>query len=210
VYTLYHAPSTASMAPHILLRELRAPHQLSLVDTKNGGQRTPEYLRLNPNARVPTLVDGDLVIYEAAAICLHLCDRHPDGGFAPAVGSGARAHFYQWLIYLTNSVQADEMLYFYPERYADEPQREALQAAVVDRVAAMFGQVDGVLAGRPYLLGDAFTAVDIYLFMLSRWTRNMPRKARELPHLGPYLARIMARRAVQEAYAIEGLAEPYY
>ena len=210
MYTLYHAPATASMAPHILLRELRVPHELALVDTKNGGQRTPEYLRLNPNARVPTLVDGDVVIYEAAAICLHLCDRHPEAGFAPAVGSAARADFYKWLVYLTNTVQADEMLYFYPERYVSEPDQGALKTAVVDRVAGMFAQIDGVLAGRPYLLGAAVSAVDVYLFMLSRWTRNMPRKARDLPHLGPYLARMMARPAVQEAYAIEGIAEPYY
>ena len=210
MYTLYHAPSSASMAPHILLRELRVPHQLARVDTDNGGQRTPEYLRLNPNARVPTLVDGSVVLYESAAICLHLCDRHPDAGFAPPVGSAARADFYKWLIYLTNTVQADAMIYFYPERYTGEPLRKALQAVVVDRIAEMFAQIDAVLAGRPYLLGDAFSAADIYLFMLSRWTRNMPRKARELPHLGPFLGRVMARPAVQEAYAIEGIAEPFY
>ncbi len=114
MYTLYHAPSTASMAPHILLRELRVPHQLALVDTRNGGQRTPEYLRLNPNARVPTLVDGEIVVYEAAAICLHLVDRHPGSGFAPPVGSAARAHFYQWIVFLTNTVQADEMILLLP------------------------------------------------------------------------------------------------
>ncbi len=72
----------------------------------------------------------------------------------------------------------------------------------------MFEQIDGVLAGRPYLLGDAISAVDVYLFMLARWTRNMTRKARDRPHVGPYLARIMARPAVQEAYAVEGTAEP--
>jgi glutathione S-transferase len=210
VYTLYHCPGTASMAPHIVLRELRAPHELVGVDKAAGDQRTPEYLRLNPNGRVPTLVDDDVVLYEAAAICLHLCDRHPDAGFAPPVGTPARADFYKWMIYLTNTVQADEMLYFYPERYADEAHRAALQATVVDRVSEMFGRIDGVLAGRPYLLGDTFSAADVYLFMLSRWTRNMPRRARDLPHVGPFLARIMARPAVREAYAIEGLAEPYY
>ncbi|MGO8991991.1 MAG: glutathione S-transferase family protein [Polyangiaceae bacterium] len=210
MYTLYHAPSTASMAPHILLRELGVPHELVLVDTDNGGQRTPEYLRLNPHARVPTLVDGDLVLYESAAICLHLCDRHPDAGLAPPFGSAARADFYKWMIYLTNTVQAEAMLYFYPERYTSEPHRDALKAVVAERLAEMFARIDPVLARRPYLLGDALSAADIYLFMVSRWTRNMPRKARELPHLGAFLARVMARRAVREAYAIEGIAEPYY
>jgi glutathione S-transferase len=198
------------MAPHILLRELGVPHQLALVDTDAGDQRSPAYLRLNPHARVPTLVDGDLVLYESAAICLHLCDRHPEAGFAPAPGTPARAEFYKWMIYLTNTIQAEAMLYFYPHRYVDEPLRPALQATVVDRLAEMFARLDAVLAERPYLLGDAISAADIYLFMVSRWTRNMTRKARDLPNLGPFLARVMARPAVREAYAIEGIAEPYY
>ncbi len=210
MYTLYHCPSTASMAPHIVLRELGAPHQLVRVDTEAGGQRAPEYLRLNPNGRVPTLVDGETVLYESAAICMYLCERHPERGLAPAAGTAARAHFYTWMIYLTNTVQADEMLYFYPDRYVGEPGRAALRDTVVDRVSEMFARIDGVLAGRPYLLGDTFSAADVYLFMLSRWTRNMPRKARDLPHLGPYLARVMARPAVREVYAIEGIAEPHY
>ena len=90
--------------------------------------RPRKYLRLNPHARVPARRRRRiLVLYESAAICLHLCERHPDAGLAPPVGSAARAHFYQWMIYLTNTIQADAMLYFYPERYASRPQRDALQ-----------------------------------------------------------------------------------
>lgn len=210
MYTLYHSPSTASMAPHILLRELGVPHELALTNTATGAQKRPEYLRLNPYARVPTLVDGELVIFESAAICLYLCERHPEAGFAPAVGSPARADFLKWMIYLTNTVQAELMLYFYPDRYVPSAHVEAFKATVIDRVAEMFARIDTVLSERPYLLGDAISAADIYLFMVSRWTRNATRKARELPHLGALLARVMARPAVREAYAIEGISEPYY
>jgi glutathione S-transferase len=114
------------------------------------------------------------------------------------------------MVYLTNTVQADEMLFFYPDRYVPAAQVDALKATIVDRLAEMFGRINEVLASRPYMLGDSFSVVDIYLFMLARWTRNMPRKARDLPHLGPLLERIMARPAVKEAYAIEGISEPYY
>lgn len=210
MYTLYHSPSTASMAPHILLREIGAPHELALTDTATGAQRRPEYLRLNPHARVPTLVDGEAVIFESAAICLHLCERHPEAGFAPAIGSPARAEFLKWMIYLTNTVQAELMLYFYPERYVPPAQADALKATVIERVAGMFARIDATLVDRPYLLGDAISAADLYLFMVSRWTRNASRKARDLPHLGALLARLMARPAVREAYAIEGISEPYY
>ncbi|MEP7120334.1 MAG: glutathione S-transferase family protein, partial [Byssovorax sp.] len=204
MYTLYHSPSTASMAPHILLRELGVPHQLVLTSTDAGDQRRPEYLRLNPHARVPTLVHGDTVIYEATAIGLYLCERHPEAGFAPPIESPLRGDFLKWMIYLTNTVQADLMLYFYPERYAAPEGVAALEATVVDRVAEMFARIEAHLAERPYLLGEQISAADIYLFMVSRWTRNQPKKARDLPHLGALLARVMARPAVQEAYAIEG------
>lgn len=210
MYALYHSPSTASMAPHILLRELGVPHRLVLIDTETGAQSSPEYLRLNPHGRVPTLVHGDAVIYEATAIGLYLCERHPGAGFAPAIESPLRGEFLRWMIYLTSTVQAELMLYFYAERHVGPDQIAALKATTVERVAGMFGRIDAHLTDRPYLLGEQISAADIYLFMVSRWTRNTTRKARDLPHLGALLARIMARPRVQEAYAIEGIVEPYY
>jgi glutathione S-transferase len=210
VYTLHYSPSTASMAPHILLRELGVPHELVLTDTEAGAQKLPEYLRLNPHARVPTLIDGDTVIYEATAIGLYLCERHPEAGLAPPIGSPLRGDFLKWMVYLTNTVQAELMLHFYPDRYVAPAQVDALKATAVERVAGMFARIDAHLADRPYLLGDAISAADIYLFMVSRWTRNTTRKARDLPHLGALLARVMERPEVREAYAIEGIVEPYY
>ncbi len=210
MYTLYHSPSTASMAPHLLLRELGVPHRLALTDTETGAQRSPEYLRLNPHGRVPTLVHGDTVVYEATAIGLYLCERHPEAGFAPPIASPLRGEFLKWMIYLTNTVQAELMLYFYPERYVAEAGIAALKITTVDRVADMFARIDTHLADRPYLLGEQISAADLYLFMVSRWTRNTTKKARDLPRLGAFLARIMARPTVQEAYAIEGIVEPYY
>jgi len=210
MYKLYYSPSTASMAPHILLREIGAPHELVLTDTAADAHRRPEYLRLNPHARVPTLTDGDVVVYESAAIAMYLCDRHPEAALAPPAGSAARGAYYKWMVYLTNTIQPELMMWFYTDRWALPDQAEALKARVVERVAEMFAKIDAELAGRPYLLGDAFSAADIYLFMLSRWTRNMPKKARDLPHLGAYLARMMERRSVRDVFSIEQIGEPYY
>ena len=85
------------MAPHILLEELGIEYQRILVDRTQNAQKMTAYLQLNPNGLIPVLVDGDLVIYESAAICLHLCDTHPQARFAPDVGTPERAHFYKWL-----------------------------------------------------------------------------------------------------------------
>ncbi|MGE0714522.1 MAG: glutathione S-transferase family protein [Alphaproteobacteria bacterium] len=210
MYRLYTRPSTAGMAPHILLHEIGAPHELVALDKDAGALTAPDYAKLNPHARVPTLVEGDLVIYEATAICLHLADRHPEAGLAPALGSDERARFYQWMAFLTNSVQADEMIWFYPERFAPESEAAAVRAKITDRLAQMFAVLDKAVAGRQWLAGDRFGAADAYLFMLARWTRNMPRKARDLPYLGPYLARVLDRPSVRAMIAAEGLSEPFY
>lgn len=209
--TLYAMPSTAAMAPHILLREIGVPFDLRLLDRAKGENSAPEYRRLNPLGRVPTLVDGDLVLFESAAICLHLADSHPAAGLAPEVGTAERGHFYKWLIHLTNTVQADMLVYFYPNRYVEgEEAGAALRRTVADRLLEQFTLLDRALEGREWLLGDRYSAVDPYLFMLARWTRFMDRPARGLPNLGPYLARVLDRPAVRAAFAAEGLGAPYY
>ena len=73
---LHYYPSNASMAPHLLLEELGVPYELKLVDRTREAHKSAEYLRLNPNGLIPVLVDGELVLYETAAICLHLSLIH--------------------------------------------------------------------------------------------------------------------------------------
>ena len=172
MYKLYYAPGAASMAPHAALIEIGAPHELILVDTDKGKQHDPDYLKLNPHARVPTLVEGDLVLYESAAIMLHLCERHPEAGLAPAPGERDRPRFLQWQIYLTNTVQEELMHHWHADHYvADAASQKALHEGVERRLARMWQHLDGVLADGPYLLGQRFSAVDYYLFMLLRWSR---------------------------------------
>ncbi|MBK1836930.1 glutathione S-transferase N-terminal domain-containing protein [Azospirillum sp. YIM B02556] len=212
--TLYGMPSTASMAPHILLREIGRPFDLVLLDREKGEHKSAGYLALNPHGRVPTLVDGNrddgLVLYESAAICLHLADSHPEAKLAPAIGTPERAAFYKWLVYLTNSVQAEMLLYFYPERYVEGAEAQAaFKAATEARLNGHFDGLDRAMAGRRWLLGDTYSAVDPYLFMLCRWTRFMGRPARKLGNLGPYLARVLERPAVKAVFEAEGLAAPY-
>ncbi len=208
---LHYFPSNASMTPHMLLEELGVPCERVLVDRTKNAHHTPEYLKLNPNGKIPVLVDGDLVLYETAAIVLHLVDMHPEAGLAPAVGTPERATFYKWLMWLSNTLQAEMPLYFYADRWADD----AGGAAQVKRhaeahIAGMIDQLEGELArhGGPWFLGERYSALDPYVLMLCRWTRGMARPARTLPALGPYLQRVLARPAVQRTYANEGLGEP--
>ncbi|WP_448204060.1 glutathione S-transferase family protein [Azospirillum sp. sgz302134] len=209
--TLYGIPSTAALAPHILLREIGLSFDLKLLSREKAEHKSDDYLRLNPNGRVPTLVDGDLVLFETAAICLHLADSYPAVGLAPAVGTAERAHFYKWLVYLTNTVQADMLVYFYPERYVEGEAPQAMVKAMAEaRLFDQFTLLDRELGGKMWFLGDRYSVVDPYLFVLARWTRFMAKPARSLPNLGPYLARVLERPAVKAAFEAEGLNAPYY
>lgn len=212
MYKLYYYPGNANLAPHMLLEELGADYELVLVDRDNNAHKSPEYLKLNPAGRIPVLIDGDLVLYETAAICLHLVDRHPQAKLAPVVDSIERAHFYKWLMYLTNTLQAELLTYFYPDRLTDDAAAASqVKSHAESRVGAMLDLIESTLAaGGPYLLGEHYSAVDPYLLMLARWTRLMRRPARQRPHLARYLDLIVSRPAVQRAFASEGLTTPLF
>ena len=211
---LHYAPGNASMTPHLLLEELGLPFELKVVDRANNAHKSPEYLKLNPNGLIPVLVDGDLVLYETAAIVLHLVDAHPGAGLAPAIGTAERAHFYKWLVWLSASLQSQMPIYFYTDRYV-APGNTAgaaeVKAATEQRIAALIDQIDAQLAshGGPWLLGERFSALDPYALMLCRWTRSASRPARTLPHVGPFLQRVLARPATQRVLVTEGLTAPW-
>lgn len=211
---LHYYPSNASFAPHVLLHELGVPFERVLVDRTQGAHKSAAYLKLNPNGLIPVLEDGDLVLYETAAICLHLCDRFPQAGLAPAVGTPERAQFYKWLVWMTNTLQARLIHYFYPDRLVapgnDEGARQ-VKAVAEARIVEMLQQLDDQLAahGQPWLLGDRYSAVDPYGLMLCRWTRGFDsRPARHFAHIGPWLQRMLARPAVQQAVQAEQLPQP--
>lgn len=216
---LHFCPSTAAMVPHILLEELGVPYERVAVDRENGALDSPAYRALNPNGLIPVLVDGDLVLYETAAICLHLADTHPQAGLMPALGTRERAHAYKWLVWLTNTLQAALIVYFYPHRWVNEGHAEAeaeVKAAAKRRVGVLLDQLDAELArhGGPWFLGDAYSLLDAYAFTLCRWTRHFSpdspvRPARERPHLGPYLQRMLARPALQRVMRNEGLSPAF-
>ena len=208
---LHYFPGNASLVVHLLLEELGVEFELERVDRANLAHKSPAYLELNPNGTIPVLVDGDLVLWETAAICLYLLDAHPDSGLAPPPATPQQAHFTKWLVWLTNTLQATLLVYFYPERWADDAAAIAqVKARAEAKVGAMLDLLDAELArGGPWLGGAEFSAIDLYALVLCRWTRGFARPARSLPHLAPWLARVLERPAVQRAFATEGIAPPF-
>ena len=209
MYALYYYPGNASLLPHMALREAGVPFELRLVDRSQDAQNSAEYLRLNPNGRIPVLVQDDLVLFEAAAITLHLADWHKEAGLAPLPGTLERAQYYKWMVHLTNTPQAEYRVWFYPQQHVTDPAAaDGVQQAAGERLRHMFGVISNQLGDGPWLLGERFSAADLFLLMLVRWGREMPHPPRNIPQIAAHARRVLARPAVQATFAAEGLAEP--
>lgn len=207
--TLYTAPGTAGLHVHWLLLELGLPHDLKFLDLKAGEHKQPEYLALNPAGVVPTLrLDDGTPVIESAAIAMHLADLAPEAGLAPAVGTRERALYVQWYVYLANALQPPFRTWFYPAEAAGADAADAAKDAARARIEAIFALLDAHLGAHgPHLLGERLTAVDFFLVMLMRWSRNMPKPATMWPHLAALAARLKARPSFATLYAREGLTE---
>jgi glutathione S-transferase len=210
MYQLHYFPSNANAAPHMVLEELGQDYELELVDRAGNAQKSRDYLKINPNGRIPTLVDGDLVLFEAAAIVLHLVDQHPEAGLAPKVGTPARAKFYQWMTFLTNSLQEELMIWQYPERLAgtDAAASDIVRRGAEKRAEAYLDVIEQHLkANGPLFLGETLSAADFYLVMLARWARPMTSPPRSRPNIARLLDKVSALPSVRRAYEREGVTE---
>ncbi|MEM7669504.1 MAG: glutathione S-transferase family protein [Pseudomonadota bacterium] len=202
-YKLYYAPGSASMGVHVLLEEIGASYELIQTTIDMDEPRPPEQIALNPNGWVPVLVWGKNAMYECAAITIFLCDRHPEAGLAPATGAPERAVFLQTLVYFTSSIQNAFQLDYYPDRFADTPATEpSAQRRGCRRLRETWSVIDDQIGDRTWILGDTFSAADIYLFMLTTWLR--PSRGQPSADLFPNVNRladaVSQRPSVQRVY----------
>ena len=172
-YKLYYAPGSAAMGTRVILEEIGAPYELIQTTIDRTQPRPPEQLALNPNGWIPVLVWGDKAMYECAAITVFLCDRHPDANLAPKIDDPQRGLYLQTLVYFSSSVQTAFQLNYYPDRFADTPAEEpSAQRRACRRLRETWQVIDDQIGEKEWLLGDRFSAADIYLFMLTTWLRR--------------------------------------
>ena len=208
MYTLYGAPGAASFCVHWLLIELGAQHEYRKVNLEAGEHRQPEYLRLNPAGVVPTLVVDGAPLWEAAALCMLLAERHHEYGFAPPPGSPKRGPYMSWMFHLSNTVQTAFRDWFYPDKPAGPEQADAVKVRARERIEAGFDRIDAQIGAEgPYLLGDRVGAADFVATMVMRWSRNMPKPATEWSSIAGYVARMKSRPTFKVLYQREGLSE---
>ena len=208
MYTLYYSPGAASLVVHWLLIEIGARHELRKLDLAAREHKRPEYLAINPAGRVPTLLIHGEPMTEAAAMVMHLADAHPNFGLAPTPGTVERARYYQWIVFLANTLQPAFRDWYYPEEAAGPEHTDAVRTRAAETIDAAWDQVEAHLAKRgPYLQGPSVSAADFQLTMQRRWSRNLPRQATEWPQLGALAQRMKARPGFRLLYEREGLQE---
>lgn len=208
MYTLYYSPATASMVVHQALLEIGADYQLELVDFDQNAQHSADYLKLNPNGRVPTLIIDGRPVYESVALLTILAERHPEAKLIPPPGTAAREAWLQWAVYLSNTLMSTYRLWFYPSELGAEEHTPAMQTVLAQKIEAVWDQLETHLSKHgPYMLGAEFSGIDLLLTMLMRWSRNMPRPATQWPALKQLADTVRARPSWSRLYALEGLSE---
>lgn len=194
------------MAPHFVLESLNLEFEAILLDRRSNAHKSAEYLALNPSGKIPTLVNKTLVITESAAICLYLAEQHPQSNLVPPVSAPERALCYQWLMFLTNTLQAEIMIAEYPSRYVEPEKESHLIANQGKRIEALLIQIDKQLANNKYLIGEQLSICDYYLFMLAIWADEQKSPPLSFQHFSRYLKEMAQQEAVIKVCHKEGFS----
>ena len=191
------------MGARVLLEEIGAPYELIDTSIARDVQRPAELLVHNPNGWIPVLMWDGQSMYECAAIMMFLCDRHPEAGLAPGPADDTRGLFLQTLVYFSSSVQTAFQLVYYPDRFADTPSDEpSARRRGIRRLRETWQVVDDQIGESTWVLGQTFSAADIYLFMLTTWLK--PERGHpsldEFPNVKRVTDAVMTRPSVQHVY----------
>ena len=145
MYILYYSPGRASLAIHWMLIHLGVPFEARLVDFDAKAHKDPEYLRLNPDGMIPTLVVDRAARTESAALALMLAERHPEGGLEIPHGALERPDYLQWMFYFANTLQPLYRAWFYTDEVGGAESAEAVKAHARVRIEKVWERVDARL-----------------------------------------------------------------
>jgi glutathione S-transferase len=193
----YTHPMSRGRIVRWMLEEVGQPYRTELPDYGTT-IKSPDYLAINPMAKVPALRHGDVVVTECGAICAYLADAFPQAGLAPPPGDPLRGPYYRWLFFGAGPVEAatiGKALGF----VVPEGKERMAGYGSLERVT---DTLEGVLSRSEYLVGDRFTAADLYVGAQIGWTMMFGMLDRR-PAFQSYVARLMRRPASVRARAID-------
>lgn len=194
----YTNPMSRGRIIRWMLEEVGQPYETKVLRWETGEAKGADYLAVNPMGKVPAIVHDGVVVTECAAICAYLADAFPQAGLAPPVNSGLRGPYYRWLFFGAGPIE--QAVGFKAVNF--EPtieQRSMLGFGCMEDVLAT---VEGAVENRPYLVGDSFTAADLYLASHLSWGMNFGTIERR-PAFEAYVERHLQRPAARRADEID-------
>ena len=192
---LYWSPRSRSFSALWLMEETGQPYERVLTDISTGAQKTAEFKKINPMAKVPALQDGDAMLAEAAAICAYVAERYPDAKLAPPLGDPLRAKYLYWLFFAPGCVEPAMV------QLATKIEMSSTAAGWGD-AQRVFDVLDAALEQGPWLLGDAFSAADIAIGSGLNFAVRLFKMAPSRPSFERYIDACAARPAFQRASVI--------
>ncbi|MFZ5528829.1 MAG: glutathione S-transferase family protein [Pseudomonadota bacterium] len=202
--TFYFAPGTCSLAVHIALEETGAPFQAVRVDLAQGQQRTPDYLKLNPKGRVPMLLTAQGALTETPALLLYVAQSFPQAGLAPLSDPFALARLQAFNSYLCSTVHVAHAHGKRGSRWVDAQDSTAIEAMrrhVPTSYGDCFELIERELLQGPWVMGEAYSIADAYLFTLAGWLESDGVDPARFPKVLAHRQRMAERPAVQRALA---------
>lgn len=195
--TFYTNPMSRGRIIRWMLEEVGQPYETVVLDYAST-MKGAEYLKINPMGKVPAIKHGDTIVTECAAICAYLADAFPQANLAPAAGSKERGPYYRWLFYAAGPVEA--MTSNHAMGWVPTPERQRMfgygsREAVLDTL-------EQAVTGRDYLVGDRFTAADLYLGSHIGWGLQFGTLEKRAAY-ETYFARLAARPAAKRANEID-------
>jgi glutathione S-transferase len=200
---LFHAWGSCSLASLIALEEAGADYELVVMSTRDGDQRKPEYLAVNPKGRVPALVTDRGVLTETPAILSYIPEMHPAAGLLPQ-DAWARAQAHAFNSYLCATVHVAHAHKHRGYRWADAPEALAdMTRKVPENEVACFRLIEETMLEGPWVLGEAYSVCDPYLFTLGGWLAEDGVDIRQFPKVAEHSERMRERPAVRKVLAVE-------
>jgi glutathione S-transferase len=201
---LYYAPHTCSLASHIALEEAGAAYSTVRIDFPSNEQRSPEYLAINPKGRVPAIVTERGILTETPAMLAFIAQSFPHARMAPRDDPFAFAQVQAFNSYLCATLHVAHAHRMRGHRWADDPAAiAAMQRKVPQSVAACYELIENGMLKGPWVMGDAYTICDPYLFTVAQWLEGDGIKPAQFPRVADHRRRMSERAAVRKVVAEE-------
>jgi glutathione S-transferase len=199
---LFYAPGSCALAAHIALEDAGADYQAVRMDLKAGDQAKPEYLAVNPKARVPALITDHGVLTESLAILAYVAQTFPQARLAPLDDPFAFGRMQAFNSYLATTLQVAHAHRHRGYRWADDPAALAeMTRKVPETVAACFDLIEREMFEGPWVMGEAYTVADPYLFTMSSWMELDRVDPERFPRVLDHRNRMAQRPAVRKVLA---------